>query len=1396
MSESYLTGCPSLKGKQSLVKFQTRTSAKQRLQAATTINHNSQSWSTKDVLAIRDWLKAPVSDPSTNFLAACYQRTPGTAEWILSHPQYIQWQQSEQAGTLWIQGKVGSGKTILSSAIIKALQANRAVLCCYYYFDNCDNFKTKTTSRGLLQSLVLQMATRTESVHPVLHRLYKECKEGGIDPTTKGLGATLAEAVKGWSHVFLVLDAMDECSEAIEVFKYLAPLKDNLYIMVTSQYMAETSLGVSWHIHLDNAQDAFNQDVAKYLQDKFGKLQPELFTEIVDVLTKGAQGQFRWVDCQVTMLQNCGTPESMREALKKLPKTLEETYTIAVERIRESEYVHDASQLLMWLAYAFEPLSTAQVTAILCVDLETQVFHSEVWSLKLENKIYDVLGSTLITVKADNIIKIAHSSVKEFLTQTHAQVHIGTLFETNEHLAHSAICQTCLIYLLQFDSRQMYTSKDYPLALYAAKFWPVHMGMLDNKVPEYKPAKDLVMKFLQQSNQLPYVNWIRICDPYLFNLDPSEISTPLYYMALNGLSSISELLLIEDKADVNVQGGKYGNPLQAAARSGNKNIVQLLLEHKADVNAQGGMFGSALQAAVTSRNKDIVQLLLEHCNADVNAQGGMYGNALQEAVNSGGKDIVQLLLEHKANVNAQGSVDGSALQVVASSQSKDRNAHKEKQADDTKTLPLVEDFAITLSQHNEDVTQHESGPITTKKAYPELQILTDQVLHQGQHPQQKLNIDWQPSVKVLQDWNAEQMVQYAETPVFAAANLDNNMSLIYTSGHPDEKIIICDLSAGKTSYLYGNGSSVIKALSISPDGSKIGCGTSDGRVKIWDIVTPNIHRTFNGHNSSVDAIDFCADGVSVISGADDGSIMMWDLETGRCKSRLENHIEQVSHVFCSTDNATVVSIFDGVICISKSPYETCTHLFQKDAQMATSAATSPDGSKLVCGFYDGQISVWNLSTYSKEIQFKGHSDPVQAVAWSPDGNKVASGSNDRMVKIWDIIHESSEHKMQGHDTWLQLVKFFPTGLRLLSVSIDYTVIIWDTLLGKMMYSFNSHVMWVTAVTVSSDSLRIAYGSNDNTVQIWNSSKSIREHVLAKHTDCIEAVIFSPDNQKLASGAFDNAIIIWDVFTGVAEHILKGHARWIKTILISPHGTKLVSGSFDNTARIWNMSTAISEHTLEGHTQAVTCLAVSPDESKVVSGSNDKDIIVWNAESGNKEYILEGHITGLLALAFSSDGSMIISGAEDNLVYIWNTSTHEKEHILNKDARMAINGLPLGLLANDIQFYVLSGNENQILKVTCEQFALEFEHAAWLPSQKHDISCITYHTTMICLGYRSGDLAVLKISTGGGTYMNQEVAPTQISKGYDTSIKQSSFRVFWDKIKYQLAKMHFHGRGKI
>ena len=91
------------------------------------------------------------------------------------------------------------------------------------------------------------------------------------------------------------------------------------------------------------------------------------------------------------------------------------------------------------------------------------------------------------------------------------------------------------------------------------------------------------------------------------------------------------------------------NRLQAASDEGHDKAVKLLLDKGADVNAQGGHFGNALQAASFEGHDKIIELLLGK-GADVNARGGQYGNALHAASSQGHDKTIELLLGKGADL--------------------------------------------------------------------------------------------------------------------------------------------------------------------------------------------------------------------------------------------------------------------------------------------------------------------------------------------------------------------------------------------------------------------------------------------------------------------------------------------------------------------------------------------------------------------------------------------------------------------------------------------------------------------------------------------------------------------------------------------------------------------------
>ena len=81
----------------------------------------------------------------------------------------------------------------------------------FYYFDFKDS--EKQDRRGLLSSLLLQLAARTNAFHSILNRLYLTHGEGSRQPSEDDLIRCLKDvlAVPRQGKIYIIVDGLDEC---------------------------------------------------------------------------------------------------------------------------------------------------------------------------------------------------------------------------------------------------------------------------------------------------------------------------------------------------------------------------------------------------------------------------------------------------------------------------------------------------------------------------------------------------------------------------------------------------------------------------------------------------------------------------------------------------------------------------------------------------------------------------------------------------------------------------------------------------------------------------------------------------------------------------------------------------------------------------------------------------------------------------------------------------------------------------------------------------------------------------------------------------------------------------------------------------------------------------------
>ena len=254
---------------------------------------------------IRQWLSAP--DPSSNYNKALRSRQEGTGEWFLKTNAYPDWL-SKPGYLLWLYGIPGCGKTVLSSTIIQRTdghcRSRSDHLMLYFYFDFND--VEKQQYEKMIRSLIVQLFAQYVNIPPVLESLYSSCTNGERQPAYDSLLSTLHVMMRDFSHTYLVLDALDECSKRKELLlciEELAGWRDlNLHILITSR--REKDIEDSMELFVDDQrriciQSALvDSDIRTYIHSRLQvdrdlrrwRNAPKVQQEIKDTLMGKADG--------------------------------------------------------------------------------------------------------------------------------------------------------------------------------------------------------------------------------------------------------------------------------------------------------------------------------------------------------------------------------------------------------------------------------------------------------------------------------------------------------------------------------------------------------------------------------------------------------------------------------------------------------------------------------------------------------------------------------------------------------------------------------------------------------------------------------------------------------------------------------------------------------------------------------------------------------------------------------------------------------------------------------------------------------------------------------------------------------------------------------------------------
>ncbi|KAI1209261.1 ankyrin [Annulohypoxylon truncatum] len=534
-------------------------------------------------------------NPQQNYEMSLKLRQPRTGLWLLRLPNFQTWLSTPDE-KIWLSGIPGAGKTVLAGTIIEASLAkcNDSMAGAFFF---CDYKAEKTHSpANILGSLAYQIAIQKKEAYQTLEQYYRDLHPSNSlsrDYTIGGLERALRDMIKLFDRVFITVDGIDECGQSVEeVLDILCAISKD------SDNISMALLSRDEHNIRDRLENDFvcekvaahTEDITEYVTAQIEKRMRirklriddlELKGEIMQGLIDGAAGMFRWVACQLDHLEQCDSDQECREALKKLPPNLNETYLRILDRISTNK-ARCAQLILHFIAFADPGLTIQQLREVVSVPEAGGFLKSS--GVIHESSIQRLCSSLVRKSNDKRRFEFAHFSVKEFLENEAILQGKFSQFLISKSRCNRLMTIQCLKYMqlenfnhipaatMDEFSYMQKRNRNNPFYAYAAKQWLLYA--INEWVDE--EIIHLAKKLFSRGKTAFFSSWI--VEIMIHNSNVSEEKTmesitevnyrcftPFHVACAMSLPIICSHLL-DEGVDID-QESPIGTPLQCAAGS-------------------------------------------------------------------------------------------------------------------------------------------------------------------------------------------------------------------------------------------------------------------------------------------------------------------------------------------------------------------------------------------------------------------------------------------------------------------------------------------------------------------------------------------------------------------------------------------------------------------------------------------------------------------------------------------------------------------------------------------------------------------------------------------------------------------------------------------------------------
>jgi WD40 repeat protein len=425
---------------------------------------------------------------------------------------------------------------------------------------------------------------------------------------------------------------------------------------------------------------------------------------------------------------------------------------------------------------------------------------------------------------------------------------------------------------------------------------------------------------------------------------------------------------------------------------------------------------------------------------------------------------------------------------------------------------------------------------------------------------------------------------------------------------------------------------LVRSVAFSPDGATLALGTADGPIVLWDTATRGARQQkLTRHTGAVLSLSFSRVARLAVSGGQDGLVVVWNLATAEAFNPLQGHGDAVRAVAFRPNGDEIASgSFDGSVVMWGS-----NRLFReitKDEQDLRSVAYSADLTRLVFGYGNGNLFVWDLPGTGPSggpLRQDGHVPETLAV--SHDGSMAVSGDGTGSFVLWDLDRRQA----------------VGTPLRSPESQLGVTFLLGQLHTATAASEF--HQAFQKAV-LSPDGTLVATVSRDRQIMLWDRRKQQPlGDPLVGHDGPVGSLAFSPNGRLLASGDLTGGIVLWDAVSRQPLGApLTGHNQLVEALAFSRDGRLLASGGADDTVLLWDVDRRQPVGPpLRGHSAAVGNLTFSPDGKVLVSAGNDGSLLLWDVARRQRfGEPLSWHTSRVLNAVFHPDGKTLATASKE------------------------------------------------------------------------------------------------------------------------------------------------------